>query len=119
MGIGNKVDTWNTTRGWYATWRCRRIVCLGWHPFVRLNTGGTCRPAGGTASFGPCRPSCPSRERAGAGPAPRFSKRAGKSSARCKRCGRKAIKTPADPTDLPPEGRFLEVASLESQQLLM
>lgn len=25
---------------------CRRIVRLGWHPFWRLNAGGTCRPTG-------------------------------------------------------------------------
>jgi hypothetical protein len=32
--------------GLYARWRCRRLTRLGWHPFVRLNTGGTCRPQG-------------------------------------------------------------------------
>jgi hypothetical protein len=34
-----------TDRGLYAPWRLRRIVHLGWHPFVRINTGGTFRPA--------------------------------------------------------------------------
>ena len=33
-------------RGLYARWLSRRIVRLGWHPFLRLNTGGTFRPEG-------------------------------------------------------------------------
>jgi hypothetical protein len=33
-------------RGWYARWLFRRITRLGWHPFLRINTGGTCRPQG-------------------------------------------------------------------------
>jgi hypothetical protein len=33
-------------RGLYARWLCRRIIRLGWHPFLRINTGGTCRPKG-------------------------------------------------------------------------
>jgi hypothetical protein len=33
-------------RGLYAPWLCRRITRLGWHPFVRINTGGSFRPAG-------------------------------------------------------------------------
>ena len=33
-------------RGLYARWLCRRITRLGWHPFVRINTGGTFRPQG-------------------------------------------------------------------------
>jgi hypothetical protein len=35
-----------TDRGLYAPWLFRRIVRLGWHPFLRINTGGTFRPAG-------------------------------------------------------------------------
>jgi hypothetical protein len=31
-------------RGLYAGWLFRRIVRLGWHPFWRINRGGTCRP---------------------------------------------------------------------------
>ena len=31
-------------RGLYAGWRFRRIVRLGWHPFLRINRGGTFRP---------------------------------------------------------------------------
>jgi len=33
-------------RGLYARWLFRRIVRLGWHPFLRINTGGTFRPQG-------------------------------------------------------------------------
>ena len=33
-------------RGWYAPWLFRRITRLGWHPFRRINTGGSFRPAG-------------------------------------------------------------------------
>jgi hypothetical protein len=32
-------------RGLYAPWLYRRIVRLGWHPFLRINLGGTFRPA--------------------------------------------------------------------------
>jgi hypothetical protein len=35
-----------TDRGLYAPWLYRRIVRLGWHPFLRINNGGTFRPAG-------------------------------------------------------------------------
>ena len=31
-------------RGLYARWLFRRIVRLGWHPFLRINRGGTFRP---------------------------------------------------------------------------
>ena len=45
-------------RGGYAPWLFRRIVRLGWHPFLRINTGGSFRPAGAPcwrplASFAP------------------------------------------------------------------
>lgn len=33
-------------RGLYARWLYRRIVRLGWHPFLRINRGGTFHPAG-------------------------------------------------------------------------
>jgi hypothetical protein len=32
-------------RGLYASWLFRRITRLGWHPFLRINTGGSFRPA--------------------------------------------------------------------------
>jgi hypothetical protein len=35
-------------RGLYARWLFRRIVRLGWHPLLRINTGGTFRPAAST-----------------------------------------------------------------------
>ena len=35
-------------RGLYAPWLFRRITRLGWHPFLRSNTGGSFRPAGAT-----------------------------------------------------------------------
>jgi hypothetical protein len=41
-------------RGLYAPWLFRRLVKLGWHPFLRINTGGTFRPAG-TPCFRPLR----------------------------------------------------------------
>jgi hypothetical protein len=33
-------------RGRSAGWLCRRLVRLGWHPFVRMNASGTFRPTG-------------------------------------------------------------------------
>src|SRR5947208_8523996 len=33
-------------RGLDARWLFRRITRLGWHPFLRINTGGTFRPTG-------------------------------------------------------------------------
>lgn len=33
-------------RGLYARWLYRRIVRLGWHPFLRINCGGKFRPTG-------------------------------------------------------------------------
>lgn len=33
-------------RGLYARWLFRRIVRLGWHPFLRINQGGIFRPSG-------------------------------------------------------------------------
>jgi hypothetical protein len=33
-------------RGLYASWLFRRIVRLGWHPFLRVNLGAKFRPAG-------------------------------------------------------------------------
>ena len=35
-------------RGLYAPWLFRRITRLGWHPVLRINTGGSLRPAGAT-----------------------------------------------------------------------
>ena len=33
-------------RGLYAPWLYRQIVGYGWHPFLRINSGGKCLPAG-------------------------------------------------------------------------
>jgi len=33
-------------RGLYADWLYRKIVKVGWHPFLRVNNGGTYRPKG-------------------------------------------------------------------------
>ncbi len=32
-------------RGLYARWLFREVVCLGWHPFFRINRGGKVRRA--------------------------------------------------------------------------
>jgi len=45
-------------RGLYAPWLFRRITRLGWHPFLRLNTGGSFRPAG-AANWRPLRTFAP------------------------------------------------------------
>ncbi len=39
-------------RGLYARWLFGRIVRLGWHPFLRINTAATFRPAGQTQWVG-------------------------------------------------------------------
>lgn len=41
-------------RGLYARWLFRRIVRLGWHPLLRINVGGTFRPAA-SARYRPLR----------------------------------------------------------------
>ncbi|HEY8180179.1 MAG TPA: transposase [Candidatus Limnocylindria bacterium] len=41
-------------RGLYARWLFQAIVAHGWHPFLRVNLGGTFRPAG-RARFSPLR----------------------------------------------------------------
>jgi hypothetical protein len=57
-------------RGWYARWLFRRIVRLGWHPLLRINTGGTFRLAA-TAHYQPLRELVPQpgRQWVGAGTA--------------------------------------------------
>jgi hypothetical protein len=35
-----------TDRGLFAPWLFRAIVRHGWHPFMRINAGGKCRPEG-------------------------------------------------------------------------
>src|SRR5579859_1531518 len=41
-------------RGLYAQWLFQAIIAQGWHPFLRVNTGGTFRPASSRA-FHPLR----------------------------------------------------------------
>ncbi|HEV8715274.1 MAG TPA: hypothetical protein VGX03_20885 [Candidatus Binatia bacterium] len=41
-------------RGLYARWLLGRIVRLGWHPRLRINGGGTFRPAA-SAQYRPLR----------------------------------------------------------------
>jgi len=56
-------------RGLYARWLFRRIVRLGWHPLLRVNAGGTFRPAG-RARYAPLRSfAAPSADRRIAGTA--------------------------------------------------
>jgi len=45
-------------RGLYAPWLFRRITRLGWHPLLRINTGGSFRPAG-AATWRPLRTFAP------------------------------------------------------------
>ena len=47
-----------TDRGLYAPWLFWRIVHLGWHPFLRINTDGTFRPVG-TQCFRPLKSFAP------------------------------------------------------------
>ena len=50
-------------RGLYARWLYRRLVRLGWHPCLRINTGGTFHPEGQARR---CPPTgCPSRAPSG------------------------------------------------------
>ena len=53
-------------RGLYARWLFRRITRLGWHPFLRINTGGTFGPQGQVRGV-PLETWCPSRACRGRG----------------------------------------------------
>lgn len=53
-------------RGLYARWLFRRIVRLGWHPLLRINVGGTFRPAT-SARYQPLRSFVPQPGRQWAG----------------------------------------------------
>jgi hypothetical protein len=57
-------------RGLYARWLFQRIVRLGWHPLLRINSGGTFRPATSARSqlLGACVPQ-PGTQWAGTGTA--------------------------------------------------
>lgn len=62
-------------RGLYARWLYRRIVRLGWHPFLRINLGGFFRPRGQDA-FRPLRALVPTPGTAWAGTGTAFKTRA-------------------------------------------
>lgn len=53
-------------RGLYARWLFERLVAQGWHPFLRINRGGTFCPEGQSGSF-PLMRFCPEPGRAWAG----------------------------------------------------
>ena len=81
-------------RGLYAPWLFRRITRLGWHPFLRINTGGSFRPTGATC-WRPLTSLCPGPGRVGAArawplPATRWP-------ARCWRAGKRGTRTLAAP----------------------
>ena len=61
-------------RGLYARWLYRRIVRLGWHPFLRVNLGGTFRPNGQDA-YRPLRQFVPTVGTAWAGRGTAFTGR--------------------------------------------
>src|SRR5581483_10173154 len=90
-------------RGLYARWLFTTIVRLGWHPFLRVNLGGTFRPAG-SAQFRSFRSFVPQTDQRWAGAGTAF-----KSDTRRLHCTLLAWHGPgyADPwlilTDLPPE----------------
>lgn len=66
-------------RGLYAGWLYRRIVRLGWHPLLRVNLGGTFRPAGAHA-FQPVRAFAPTPGTAWAGTGVAFKTKQGRLS---------------------------------------
>ncbi len=58
-------------RGLYARWLFGRIVRLGWHPLLRVNVGGTFRPAA-SARYRPLRSFVPQSGTQWAGPGTAF-----------------------------------------------
>ncbi len=58
-------------RGRYARWLFTTIVGLGWHPFLRVNLGGTFRPST-EARFRAFRSCVPGTDQRGAGTGPAF-----------------------------------------------
>ena len=58
-------------RGLYARWLFQRIVRLGWHPRLRINTGGTFWPAA-SAHSQPLRTLVPQPGTQWEGPGPAF-----------------------------------------------
>ena len=76
-------------RGVYARWLFQRLVRLGWPPGLRLNTGGTGRPAQRVPSH-PLRELVPQPGTQGGGQARPFRGRAAASRVRCWPAGLRA-----------------------------
>ena len=91
-------------RGLYARWLFRRITRLGWHPFLRINTGGTFRPTGQVRGVPVADLGARARHDAGRGRASPSKAATGSCTVRCWPAGRQGIQDPwLILTDLPPE----------------
>ena len=80
-------------RGLYARWLFRRITRLGWHPFLRINTGGTFRPQGQVRGV-PLKTLVPEPGTSWQGTGHRLQRPPCSSTARCWRAGRRATPIP-------------------------
>jgi hypothetical protein len=90
-------------RGRYARWLFRRLVRLGWHPFVRLNRGGTCRPDP-PATYRPWRSCVPHPGPCWRGPGTAFKRPQRRLRGTLLACGEEGDTDPGlILTDLPPE----------------
>ena len=91
-------------RGLYAGWLFRRIVRLGWHPFLRINAGGHLSPHRLRALRPAGRRSCRTSAPAGAGTGTAFKARRGSSPCTLLACWEEGYTEPwLILTDLPPE----------------
>jgi hypothetical protein len=77
-------------RGLYACWLFQRLVRLGWHPLLRINTGGTFRPATST-HYQALREVVPQPSTQCVGTGTAFRGRGAGSPVRCWRGGTRAI----------------------------
>lgn len=92
-----------TDRGLYAPWLFRRIVRLGWHPFLRINLGGSFRPACGHA-FVPLRQLVPQPGAHWAGTGTAFKTKTAQLGCTLVACWEEGYRDPwLVLTDLPPE----------------
>jgi Transposase DDE domain len=90
-------------RGLYAPWLFRRIVRLGWPPFLRINTGGTFRPAV-TRGFRPLATFVPRPGMRWRGRGTAFQKHGSQLECTLLACWEEGYKDPwLILTDLPPE----------------
>ena len=91
-------------RGLYARWLFRRITRLGWHPFLRINTGGTFRPTGHVRRVSLAELWCPSQAPAWQGTGIAFKGRNRQLHCTLLACWEAGYKIPwLLLTDLPPE----------------